>query len=99
VWGYDAALGALLLEAIPSEGPLSELGVALEPDEAANLIGGLHRSGEPVVGNGVVSLAERVEFIFGHWIERSGFAAMLAASRAGQGAAAAEVSALLALAP
>jgi streptomycin 6-kinase len=28
VWGYDAALGALLLEAIPSEIPLSELGMA-----------------------------------------------------------------------
>jgi streptomycin 6-kinase len=72
VWGYDAALGALLLEAIPSETPLSELGVALELDEVASLIGGLHRSGAPVVGNGVVSLAERVEFIFDHWIERYG---------------------------
>jgi streptomycin 6-kinase len=72
VWGYDAALGAVLLEAIPSEIPLSELGMAVELDEVANLIGGLHRSGAPVVANGVVSLAERVEFVFEHWVERYG---------------------------
>jgi streptomycin 6-kinase len=75
VWGYDATLGALLLEAIPSETPLSELselGMAVELDAVANLIGGLHRSGAPVVANGVVSLAERVEFIFEHWVQRHG---------------------------
>jgi hypothetical protein len=70
VWGYDAALGALLLEAIPSEIPLSELGMAVELDEVASLIGRLHRSGAPLVGTGVESFAERVEFIFEHWIER-----------------------------
>jgi streptomycin 6-kinase len=52
VWGDDAALGALLLEAIPS------------------LINGLHHSGAPLVANGVRSLAEGIEFIFPHWIER-----------------------------
>jgi streptomycin 6-kinase len=72
VWGYDAALGTLLLEAIPSETPLWELGVAVALDEVASLIGGLHRSGAPVVGNGVDSLAERIEFIFPYWIERHG---------------------------
>ncbi len=70
MWGYDAALGALLLEAIRSEIPLSELGMTVEVDEIANLIGSLHRSGAPVVANGVRSLAEGVEFIFEHWIER-----------------------------
>jgi streptomycin 6-kinase len=70
VWGHDASLGALLLEAIPSETPLSELGRAVALDEVANLIGGLHRSGAPVVADGVESLAARVEFIFEHWIER-----------------------------
>jgi streptomycin 6-kinase len=70
VWGYDAASGTLLLEAVPGEIPLSELGMAVELDKVANLIGGLHRSGAPVVANGVVSLAERVEFIFEHWVER-----------------------------
>jgi streptomycin 6-kinase len=72
VWGHDAALGALLLEAIPSETPLSELGRAVALDEVANLIGALHRSGAPVVGDGVVPLAARVEFIFQHWIARHG---------------------------
>jgi streptomycin 6-kinase len=67
VWGHDAALGALLLEAISNEAPLSELGTAVEVDEVASLIDALHRTGDPV---GVESLAERTEFIFGHWIER-----------------------------
>src|SRR5215218_5816252 len=70
VWGYDAAVSALLLEAIPDEVPLVELGRAVASNELANLIGGLHRSGAPVVGGGVVSLAERVDLIFEHWVER-----------------------------
>jgi streptomycin 6-kinase len=72
VWGHDAALGALLLEAIPSETPLSESRAAVGLDEVAKLIGDLHRSGAPVLADGVVSLAERVEFIFEHWVERHG---------------------------
>jgi streptomycin 6-kinase len=72
VWGHDPLLGALLLEAIPNETPLSELGTPVELGEVANLIGGLHRCGAPVAGDGVESLAERVEFIFEHWIERYG---------------------------
>jgi streptomycin 6-kinase len=70
VWGYDPPLGALLLEAVPNETPLSELGRAVELAEVANLIGGLHRCGAPVIANGFGSLAEGVEFIFAHWIER-----------------------------
>jgi streptomycin 6-kinase len=70
VWGYDAPLGALLLEAIPSETPLSERRVGVTLDEVANLIGELHRSGTAVVADGVMSLAARVEFIFEHWVER-----------------------------
>jgi streptomycin 6-kinase len=70
VWGDDATLGALLLEAIAGETPLSERRVAVELDEVANLIGELHRSGAPVVADGWATLAERVEFIFEHWIER-----------------------------
>jgi streptomycin 6-kinase len=72
VWDYDAALGALLLEAIPSETPLSERHAAIELNDIADLIRGLHRSGAPVVADGVVSLAARVEFIFEHWVERHG---------------------------
>jgi streptomycin 6-kinase len=70
VWGYDAPLGALLLEAIRNEIPLSELGRAVELGEIVGLIRGLHRNGAPVVANGVVPIAERVEFIFEHWIDR-----------------------------
>jgi streptomycin 6-kinase len=70
VWGYDRALGALLLEAIPNETPLSELGMAVEPAEVANLIDSLHRCGARATADGWVSFAERVEFIFEHWIER-----------------------------
>ena len=66
VWGHDAALGALLLEAVPGETPLSELGTAVEVDEVADLINGLHRTGAPV-GR---SLADGIEFIFPYWIER-----------------------------
>jgi streptomycin 6-kinase len=69
VWGHDEALGALLLEGIPNEVPLSEQRSAVASDEVADLIGGLHRSGAPIVG-GVVSLAERVDFLFEHWVER-----------------------------
>jgi streptomycin 6-kinase len=72
VWGCDAALGALLLEAIPSETPLSELGRAVALDEVADLIGGLHRSGAAVAADGWATLAARVEFIFEHWVERHG---------------------------
>jgi streptomycin 6-kinase len=72
VWGYDATLGALLLEAIPSESPVSERRAAVELGEVADLIGGLHRSRAPGVADGVVSLAARVEFLFEHWVERHG---------------------------
>ena len=72
VWGDDAALGALLLEAIPGETPLSERPTAVQLDEVANLISELHRSGAPTTGEGWATLAERIEFIFEHWIERHG---------------------------
>lgn len=70
VWGYDAALGALLLEAIPNETPLSERRTAVGLDDIAALIEALHRSGAPVLTKGVIALADRVDFIFRHWIER-----------------------------
>jgi streptomycin 6-kinase len=72
VWAYDPALGALLLEAIPGETPLSERRAPVELGEIANLIRELHRSGAPAVAEGWVTLAERVEFIFEHWIQRHG---------------------------
>jgi streptomycin 6-kinase len=72
VWGFDPGVGALLLEAIADETPLSErpeLRVGL--DEVAGLIGALHDSGDPAAAAGE-SLADRVELIFGHWIGRYG---------------------------
>jgi len=72
VWGYDPALGALLLEAIPGETPFSEWRAPVELVEVANLIGELHRNGTPAVAEGWATLAERVEFLFEHWIERHG---------------------------
>ncbi len=70
VWGHDADLGALLLEAIPGEAAVSESAQQVALPEVAGLVGALHRAGTPAVGQGVVSLAERVEFIFEHWTER-----------------------------
>jgi streptomycin 6-kinase len=72
VWGFDAAASALLLEAIPNETPLWELGTPVEPGDVAGLIGELHRTGIPALDTGVAPLAERVEFIFQHWIGRHG---------------------------
>jgi streptomycin 6-kinase len=63
VWRYDAERGALLLEAIPREEPLSETGLHVPLPEVAGLIDVLHRTGTPAVGNGIVSLTERVDFI------------------------------------
>lgn len=72
VWGYDASLGALLLEAIPNEVPLAEIGVDVALGDIAELIGALHRSGVPRAGDGVTSLADRVDFMFNYWTERYG---------------------------
>ena len=70
VWEVDAAAGALLLEALPNETPVSELTEGIELGDVAELIGALHRTGLPSLTRGVVSLAERVEFIFDHWMRR-----------------------------
>jgi streptomycin 6-kinase len=70
VWGHDAAEGALLLEAMPNEVPLAELRTGVEVNEIAQLIGALHRAGAAVVGDGVETLAARVEFMFALVIER-----------------------------
>jgi streptomycin 6-kinase len=72
VWGHDVARGALLLEALADETPLSESRTAVALPEIADLLAALHRSGTPMVGNGVVPLAERIEFIFTYWIGRHG---------------------------
>ena len=70
VWGHDQAQGALLLEAMPSEVPLAEARAGVDITEVAVLLRALHASGDPVVGRGVVSLADRVDFMFDQWARR-----------------------------
>jgi streptomycin 6-kinase len=70
VWGYDGTAGALLLEAIPDEVPLGVSRSQVRLSDVAELIGSLHRSGSTVMADGVESLAERVEFLYGFWAER-----------------------------
>ena len=70
MWGHDPGVGALLLEAIPAETPLSEQHAAVDLNDVATLIGELHRSGAPAGGDGWATLAERVELIFEHWVQR-----------------------------
>jgi streptomycin 6-kinase len=70
VWKHDLAAGALLLEAIPDEIPLGVSRAQVSLGDVAELICSLHRSGSPTMADGVVSLAERVEFIYGFWAGR-----------------------------
>ncbi|HJU02229.1 MAG TPA: aminoglycoside phosphotransferase family protein, partial [Actinomycetes bacterium] len=72
LWGHDAATGALLLEAVPDETPLAERRAAVGLDEVAGLIDDLHRGSAPAAAGGWEWLADRIEFIFGHWVERHG---------------------------
>jgi hypothetical protein len=64
VWAYDDETGALLLEAIACETPVSETQGEVSLLRVAELIGALHHAAEPRVGNGIVPLAERVDFVF-----------------------------------
>jgi streptomycin 6-kinase len=70
VWGYDAGAGALLLEAIASELPLSESGSDAGLGAVAALIGDLHRTSAGLEVRGAVPLADRIEFIFDLWTQR-----------------------------
>lgn len=69
---FDAASGALLLEAIELENPLSADAAPVTLSLVGELVHQLHRSGDPSVGDGVITLGERVEFIFDYWIARYG---------------------------
>lgn len=79
VWGHDADRGALLLEAMAGEAPLSEWGESVALEDIAALICALHDSGVPELRAGVVPLAERVDFMFDHWAHRHGDDASVAA--------------------
>jgi streptomycin 6-kinase len=70
LWAYDAPAGALVMEAIASNAPVSETGIALGVEMIAELIGGLHGVGDPAVMRDVPTLGTRVEFVFEHWIAR-----------------------------
>lgn len=70
VWASDDATGALLMEAIADEAPLSQSGAQVALGEVAALISALHRGGRPAPIGGVTSLVERVAFIFDYWTER-----------------------------
>lgn len=70
VWGHDPRLGALLLEAMPSETPLSNLRTTHGLGDIAALIGALHRAGGAPAAGGIEPLANRIDFIFDHWAER-----------------------------
>lgn len=71
VFEHDPAVGALLLEAIPNESPLSERDEGVPVSDVADLIGGLHRTDVSVADHGVVSLAEGVERMFSRWTSQS----------------------------
>lgn len=70
LWGHDAAAGALLMEAIGSESPISAGGREVGLSDVSALIGGLHRAGAPMQAHGAPSLADRIEFIFDLWDRR-----------------------------
>jgi streptomycin 6-kinase len=70
VWRDAPELGALLLEAIPNETPLSELGRPVEVAEIAGLIDALHGGAAPGLADRAERLADRIEFVFALWIER-----------------------------
>jgi streptomycin 6-kinase len=70
VWGYDAAIGALLLEEIPGAVPVAEARREVHTCEISALIAGLRGVDAPGAAQQVATLASRVEFIFELWIRR-----------------------------
>lgn len=70
VWSFDQSLGALLLEGIRDETPLSESSAPRSVDEITQLIGTLHRVVAPLGMPGISLLPDRVEWVFNHWSGR-----------------------------
>ena len=62
LWNWDPARGALLMEAVAEHQR-----AAIDLGEIAELITALHERPAP---KGFQTAAQRVDFIFGHWIER-----------------------------
>jgi streptomycin 6-kinase len=67
LWAADAATGALLLEALPDERPIADRPEPADLAAVAGLIGALHACTGPTR---VEPLADRVAFIYDHWIPR-----------------------------
>lgn len=84
LWEFDGEQGALLMEAIEDETPIAESRARPSLREVADLIGTLHRTGTAEVRDGVVSLLDRIEFMFGHWRGRFGADPEVAAAVPGQ---------------
>ena len=69
LWEADGTVGALLLEALPDERPLSERAAPVAIGDVAGLLRALHVP-PPAYPREFPALSARVEFIFDHWIER-----------------------------
>lgn len=83
VWACDPAAGALLLEAIADETPVADRAAGVALDAVADLIGALHAAGDT---RGFAPLADRVEFVFAHWIARHAGRSIVAVERLERGA-------------
>lgn len=70
LWGFDAPTGALLLEAIATELPVSETRSRVAVSESAELIDALHRAGSRCATSDITPLAIRIDFLFEHWLAR-----------------------------
>jgi streptomycin 6-kinase len=69
LWEVDAAAGAVLLEALSDERPVSERGRPVAAVEVAGLLRDLHAHWS-LDAREFASLSARIDFIFDHWIER-----------------------------
>jgi streptomycin 6-kinase len=69
LWGHDDRHGALLLEHVPAETPLSRLGSAVGLDEIAGLLAALHDV-DPGAAGETEPLEDRLDFIFSYWAGR-----------------------------
>jgi streptomycin 6-kinase len=69
LWEADVTVGALLLEALPDERPLSERAEPVAIGDVAGLLRALHVP-PPASPREFPALSARIGFIFDHWIER-----------------------------
>jgi streptomycin 6-kinase len=70
LWAEDSTRGALLLEAVGDGNPLSRSVANVPIEDIAVLLNELHQAPGTTIGEGIVPLTERVEFIFDFWRHR-----------------------------